>query len=832
MVLSGARLNDQIEKESMSIKLRLMGGFLGIALLVGITGVIAVLKQLQTAEQTAVIEARELSEIINLTVSQGEEDLQSFLTYLYITQQRGSEVVDLNKLIIADAVLEDVGTIFTHDLGNEVGLTLQDGQVRTFVETSEEYPQAIQQLVGPLRNQEGKIIGAIIVEYTTFYAEMRGAAEATGRTIAIYTFACVILALTLGYFISASIAGPILKLRDAAVQIEQGQLDVRLPRAGRDEIGQLVSSFAHMTGQLRQTQTGLEQRIAERTSSLRDSEERYALAVQGANDGLWDWNLKTDRIYFSPRWKAMLGYNEDEIDNKLDEWFSRVHPDDVQRVKAEVASHLEGHATHFENEHRVLHKDGSYRWMLCRGLAVWEAGSRAYRMAGSQTDITARKKVEEQLIYDSLHDALTGLPNRALFLDRLGHTLNRTKRHLDRKSAVLFLDVDRFKVINDSLGHMAGDHMLIATARRLESCLRVEDTLARLGGDEFAIVLDDTHDISDAARVAERIQRRLTSTALLSGHDRSVTASIGIAMITPDYTQPEDILRDADTAMYRAKASGKARHQIFDATMHASVLAQLQMEADLRQAIGHQELRIYFQPIVSAANGRMRMIGAEALVRWQHPQRGLVSPAEFIPVAEETGLIIAMDEWMMHKACAHAKAWHAAGHTHLSVSVNISARQFQDQSFPKTIQSILQETGLPAHALKIEITESVAMRDLDISIRLLNELNAMGIQISIDDFGTGYSSMGYLKRFPLHVLKIDQSFIKDITHDPDSQVITNAMIVVAHSLKLAVIAEGVETEEQSVILRSLGCDAMQGYLFGRPMPAEAFVKLLPEGLAV
>lgn len=470
--------------------------------------------------------------------------------------------------------------------------------------------------------------------------------------------------------------------------------------------------------------------------------------------------------------------------------------------------------------------------MLCRGLAVWEAGSQAYRMAGSQTDITARKKVEEQLIYDSLHDALTGLPNRALFLDRLGHTLNRTKRHLDRKSAVLFLDVDRFKVINDSLGHLAGDHMLIATARRLESCLRVEDTLARLGGDEFAIVLDDTHDISDAARVAERIQRRLTSTALLSGHDRSITASIGIAMITPDYTQPEDILRDADTAMYRAKASGKARHQIFDATMHASVLAQLQMEADLRQAIGRQELRIYFQPIVSAANGRMRMIGAEALVRWQHPQRGLVSPAEFIPVAEETGLIIAMDEWMMHQACAHAKAWHAAGHTHLSVSVNISARQFQDQSFPKTIQSILQETGLPAHALKIEITESVAMRDLDISIRLLNELNAMGIQISIDDFGSGYSSMGYLKRFPLHLLKIDQSFIKDITHDPDSQVITNAMIVVAHSLKLAVIAEGVETEEQSVILCSLGCDAMQGYLFGRPMPDEAFVKLLPEGLSV
>ena len=678
-------------------------------------------------------------------------------------------------------------------------------------------------MVAPLKNKDGKIIGAIIVEYTALYEELRSAAEATGRIIAIYTFACVILALALGYFVSSSISDPILKLRDAAAQIEQGQLNVSFPRVRRDEIGQLVASFAHMTNQLRQTLTGLEQRVAERTSALRDSEERYALAVQGANDGLWDWNLKTNQIYFSPRWKAMLGYNEDEIEDSPEEWFSRVYSDDLQRVKVEVAAHLKGHATHFENEHRVLHKDGSYRWMLCRGLAVLDADSLAYRMAGSQTDVTDRKKVEEQLIHDSLHDALTGLPNRVLFLDRLDHALSLTKRHPDRKPAVLFLDIDRFKIINDSLGHMAGDQMLIATARRLDSCLRAEDTLARLGGDEFAILLDNTNDVSDTVRVAERIQRRLVSTALLSGHDRSVTASIGIVMITPDYAQSEDILRDADTAMYRAKASGKARYQIFDATMHASVQAQLQLEADLQRAIGRQELLAYFQPIVSASG---EMIGAEALVRWQHPQRGLVPPNEFIPIAEEMGLIIAMDQWMIRTACTHAKTWHEAGHTHWSVAVNISARQFQDQSLPKTIQNILQETGLPAHALKIEITESVAMQDLDVSIRVLNELNAMGIQISIDDFGTGYSSMGYLKRFPLHVLKIDRSFIQDITQDSDSEVITKAMIVMAHSLKLAVIAEGVETEEQCALLRSLGCDAMQGYFFSRPMPAEAFVKLL------
>ena len=807
----------------MSIKFRLIGGFLCIAFLVAINGLIAVREQYQAAERAAIVEAQHLSETIGLTVTQNEAGLQNFITELHGSQQRDVEVVDLNKRILAAASLEDIGTYITNDPGNAVGLTLQDGQVRTYLETSAEYPQGIRQLVAPLKNKDGKITGAIVVEYTALYEELQSAAETTATTIIIYTIACVIFALILGYFVSASISDPILELQNVAAQIEQGHLNVSFPRVGRDEIGQLVASFALMTNQLRQTLTELEQRIIERTSALRDSEERYVLAVQGANDGLWDWNLKTNRIYFSPRWKAMLGYNEDEIEDSADEWFSRVHPDDFHRVKLEVAAHLEGHTAHFENEHRVLHRDGSYHWMLCRGVAVLDADGKAYRMAGSQTDITDRKKVEEQFMHDSLHDALTGLPNRVLFLDRLDHAISLTKRRPDRKSAVLFLDIDRFKLINDSLGHIAGDQMLLATARRLDSCLRAGDTLARLGGDEFAILLNDTHDVSDTVRVAERIQRRLISTALLSGHDRSVTASIGIVMITSDYAQSEDVLRDADIAMYRAKASGKARYQIFDATMHASVQAQLQMEADLRRAIGRQELRVYFQPIVST-NGEM--MGAEALVRWQHPQRGLVFPNEFIPTAEEAGLIIAMDQWMIRTACTHAKTWHEAGHTHWSVAVNISARHFQDLSLPKTIQNILQEIGLPAHALKIEITESVAMQDIDISIRIFNELNAMGIQISIDDFGTGYSSMGYLKRFPLHVLKIDRSFIKDIPLDSDSEVITRAMIAVAHSLKLTVIAEGVETEEQRDLLRSLGCEAMQGYFFGRPMPAEAFVKLL------
>jgi PAS domain S-box-containing protein len=297
---------------------------------------------------------------------------------------------------------------------------------------------------------------------------LQTAAEATARTIAIYTFACIMLALALGYLISNSISNPISKLRDAAAQIEKGEINVSFPRPGRDEVGQLVVSFSHMTNRLRQMLTELEQSIAERTNALRESEERYALAVEGANDGLWDWNLINNRIYFSPRWKAMLGINEDDISDSSDEWFNRVHSDDFHRVQAEVISHLDGHTTHLESEYRVLHKDGGYRWMLCRGLAVRDLAGQTYRMAGSQTDITARKNIEQQLMNDSLHDALTGLPNRVFLLDRLGHVLNRTKRRSDPTSAMLFLDIDRFKVINDSLGHKAGDELLIATARRLE----------------------------------------------------------------------------------------------------------------------------------------------------------------------------------------------------------------------------------------------------------------------------------------------------------------------------------------------------------------------------
>lgn len=550
-------------------------------------------------------------------------------------------------------------------------------------------------------------------------------------------------------------------------------------------------------------------------AALRESEDRYALAARCANEGLWDWNLKTDEVYFSPRWKSILGCEENEIGNSPDEWFSRVHSEDIDRVKTDIASHLEGNTPHLEIEHRLLHKDGTSRWMLARGLAVRDADGKAYRMAGSLTDVTDR---------NAFYDPLTRLPSRALFMDRLGHALRSAKRRKGCLFAVLFLDLDRFKVVNDSLGHIAGDQLLILVARRLQSCLRTSDTVARLGGDEFTILLDDVKDLSNVRYVADRIQKELSLPFQLEGKKVFTTASIGVALSATGHDHPEDILRDADTALYRAKAGGRAHCEVFEASMRDHAMSLLQLEVELWQAIEHREFRVFYQPIVSMETGRIT--GCEALVRWQHPQRGLVSPAEFIPLAEETGLIMPIGEWVLRTACAQNKAWQDSGLPPLWVAVNLSAHQFRRKDLGKTIAQILREISLEPQYLKLELTESNAMENAEATTKTLRELKEIGVQLAIDDFGTGYSSLSYLKRFPIDDLKIDRSFVMSITTDPDDAAIATAVITLAHSLKLQVIAEGVETEEQLAFLGSHQCDAAQGYLFSRPTSAEAFMELL------
>jgi diguanylate cyclase (GGDEF)-like protein/PAS domain S-box-containing protein len=561
-------------------------------------------------------------------------------------------------------------------------------------------------------------------------------------------------------------------------------------------------------------QTQLARKRAE--AALQESEERYALAVRGANDGLWDWNLRTNDIYLSPRWKQMLGIGDDVVTNTASEWFGRVHPEDLDGLTSDVTDHLENRTAQLENQHRMLHADGAYRWMLCRGVAVRDSAGKPYRMAGSQTDITEGK----------VSDPLTGLPNRILFLDRLGRSIERGKRH-GEAFAVLFLDLDRFKLINDSLGHQAGDRLLVAIADRLERSVRTVDTvarmegehtIARLGGDEFTILLEGLKHVSDAVRVAERILENLKRPFELDGHELFTSASIGIATSETGYEHPEDLLRDADTAMYQAKALGKARCEVFDGNMREQAIARLELETDLRRAIERKEFELHYQPIVSFKTGMLA--GFEALIRWRHPARGLVEPARFIHVAEETGLIVPMGAWVIREACRQLRAWQVEmpWTSGLTVHVNLSGKQFIQSDLASQIAVVLAEVGLPGSSLSLEITESAIIDHPNQVVDVLEQLKALGVQISIDDFGIGHSSLSYLHRFPINALKIDRSFVGAMSSSEQCGIV-RAIVGLAHALQLEVIAEGVETAGHQTQLTQLGCEYGQGYLFAAPLDA-------------
>jgi diguanylate cyclase (GGDEF)-like protein/PAS domain S-box-containing protein len=560
-------------------------------------------------------------------------------------------------------------------------------------------------------------------------------------------------------------------------------------------------------------------------AALRESEARYALAARGANDGLWDWDLQTDQVYYSPRWKALLGCEEDEIGTTPQEWLRRIHPGDVPQVQAQIDAHRQGLSPHFENEHRLLHKDNGYRWVLTRGLAVRAPDGKALRMAGSLTDITE----------DKVADPLTRLPNRILFIDRLGRALERAKRDRDLHFAVLFLDLDRFKVINDSLGHLMGDQLLIAVSRRLEACLRSfdtvarfvgQDTVARLGGDEFTILLDNIKDGPNAIAVAERVQQELAVPFSINGTEVYTSASIGIALGPAEYDQPEDLLRDADAAMYSAKAGGKARCEIFDAAMRERSVARLQLETDMRRAIERQEFCLHYQPIQTMEGERL--LGFEALVRWQHPQRGLLSPMEFIPVAEETGLIVLLGEWVLREACRQMKAWQEQfpSNPPLMVSVNLSCKQFLQTDLAARVEKVLKEVGLDPRSLKLEITESAIVDDPESAAAMLERLRDMGIHVGLDDFGTGYSSLNYLHRFPIDTLKIDRSFVRQMLEADENLQVVQSIVALAHNLSMDVIAEGVETDAQRHQLVALNCEYGQGFFFSRPVDSAAAEALL------
>ena len=550
---------------------------------------------------------------------------------------------------------------------------------------------------------------------------------------------------------------------------------------------------------------------------MSQNEERYSLAMRASNDGLWDWDLKTNKIYYSDRWKEMLGFNDDEISDTPDEWLSRIHQEDHDRVRASIDAYLEGTTSNFEIEYRIRHFSDNYLWMMAKGLAIRTSSGRATRFAGSQTDVSERKSNEEQMIYDALHDTLTSIPNRTLLLDRIRQSLVRRKRYPKTSFAIIFIDLDRFRLVNESLGHIHGDELLQLISARLKETIPIGDTVALLGGDEFSVLLQDIESVRDVEAIAKDIQNSFSKPFFLGDKEVFASASMGIAHSDNNYKTPEEILRDSELAMYRAKRGGKYQSIVFQPQFRQSSLSPIDLDTDLRRALDRDEMELHYQPIISMRDRTIS--GFEALLRWSHRSRGVISPNEFIPLAEETGLIYDLGQWVLGKACKQIAAWNKSKEKEdqLEISINLSSRQF---SYPNLVEGIvenIEKSGFDAEFLKIEITESALMQNAQRSVSMLNQLKDLNIKVCVDDFGTGYSSLSYLHTFPIDTLKIDRSFVHDMSRNFRNMEIIRTIIMLAHNLKLDVIAEGVETGEQDAQLSALGCQFAQGFYFSRPI---------------
>ena len=571
---------------------------------------------------------------------------------------------------------------------------------------------------------------------------------------------------------------------------------------------------------------------------LADRDQLFQLITENAADLIAVVDEHGNRLYNSPAYQTVLGYSPEDLgDSSLEQ----VHPSDRERVmQAAAKARATGHGQRLE--YRMLHKNGTWRILESTASPIQNGNGKSARLVIVNRDITERKRAEEMLEHRALHDGLTDLPNRALFLDRLQHSLIRARRHTDYTFVVLFIDIDGFKVLNDSLGHSAGDELLIQFAKRLRGCFRDTDTiarsasslnsnltddgLARLGGDEFTVLLDDVAEPSHAIRAARRILDRIAQPFTIGSQQIVISASVGIAASSNSYVDAESLLRDAEIAMYRAKQAGKARCEVFDPAMHSTAVRRLKLETDLRRGLEQGELLVYYQPIISLESGKI--VGFEALSRWK-TANGMVSPVEFIPIADETGLILPINHALMTECFAQLLAWQSKIRCTppLSMSLNITPRQFSQPELAKEIGALIKDSGVRPSAVHLEITETIAMGDADHAFSVLSELKALGVRLSIDDFGTGYSSLSRLPRFPIDALKIDRVFISQMCSDHDNHEIVRLIINLAHSLGLKVVAEGTDTDEQIIELKRLGCEMTQGFLYSPPVdPEQAFELLL------
>ena len=599
--------------------------------------------------------------------------------------------------------------------------------------------------------------------------------------------------------------------------LEEDTVGPQAVRLGAQDF--LVKGKFNQDQLLRTIRYAQERKAAEH--ALRESKERYAIAVSGAKDVLWDWDLRSNELYISHRWSELLQIGEATLSGTPEIWFNHIHPEDVDHLMGAIHAHLDQLTGHLENEHRVLNAQGECRWMLVRGMALRDTDERAYRMAGSITDITDRKQIEVQLRHDALHDHLTDLANRTLCLERISQAMRRSKRTEHYLFAFLFIDLDRFKLVNDSLGHGSGNGLLIAISNRINSNIRSMDTLARFSGDEFGLLLEDLQNIDDARLMAERIRELLSQPFHVSGKEIYITASIGIAQGRSSYRSPEEMVRDADLAMYQAKKLGKDCYAICDTRMHVRARQRLELETNLRRAIEHGEFSLHYQPIIDLHSGKVH--SHEALIRWKGADGKLIWPDRFIGIAEDTGLIVPIGLWVIREAVTALQQWSPTGNS--TVSVNLSPRQFLQPDIVPSIARILKEVGLAPQRLSIEITEGVFIDYSAKASRVFADLKRLGVTIHLDDFGTGYSSLGYLRRFPVDCLKIDRSFVKGLPNESDNLAIIRAILALSQAMNIAVIAEGIETKEQLSLMQGLRCAFGQGYLFARPCEDPDILKL-------
>ena len=559
----------------------------------------------------------------------------------------------------------------------------------------------------------------------------------------------------------------------------------------------------------------LSRREVDRT--LRQSEERYSLAAQGSKDGLWDWDLRAGSLYLSPRWRQLVGETGEQMATGLDAWLSRIHPEDRAQVDEHIAAARQlGATADFESEYRLQHADGAYRWMVSRAMAQRDNNGRLVRLTGSQTDVTQSK----------VYDSLTGLPNRTYFQEAAERLFERRRNGECGNLAVLLMGLDQFKIVNESLGPKAGDHLLVEVAKRLRSAMRLwcpgkEHVLARLRGDEFAILMElKDFERRSPHQLSASLPQALVAPVKLEGRSVFPSASIGFVTASDAHLAPEDLLRDADTALSQAKLSGQSRAVAFEPAMRQAAVDRLEMESDLKRAIEQGEFRLFYQPKVDLTT--RRLAGFEALIRWQHPEKGLLAPDRFIGVAEQTGLIVRIGEWVLKEACRTLRDWQQRypSPQPLEMSVNLSVRQFRTAGLAEQVKRAIDTSGIAANTLQLEVTESILIQDLETVFEIFRGLKALGVGLKIDDFGTGYSSLQYLTQLPFDTLKIDRSFVFSMCQDNQSMDVVKTIVELARNLGMGVVAEGVETSEQVERLRELGCEFGQGYYFSRPVPAD------------